>query len=381
MPIYRYTTDAIHPIAEATFSELGIAERADLQRLLRDQIDIISPDTLVIAEEFANWDESKRRIDLLGIDRDANIVVIELKRTEDGGHMELQAIRYAAMVSTLTFDHAVEVFENYLEARKDNRDAKQVILDFLNWDEPQDEDFATDVRIVLASAEFSKELTTAVLWLCDRAIDIRCVRLRPYGSKSETFLDVQQVIPLPEAEDYQIKVREKKQVERVARKEKTTEPWNGRDFYVSLGEFEDANWDDCRKYGFVCGSGGRFYTRTLDHLEPGSRVFVNIPKRGFVGIGIVEERTQTVDKFTVQHDGKVIPLLDAPLSATDMSRNIGDPDQCSNLVRIKWLKTFPRDKPFWTPGLFASQHTACKLRDSFTIQKVCEHFAIPAEEQ
>jgi len=30
-----------------------------------------------------------------------------LKRTEDGGHLELQAIRYAAMVSTMTFDQAV----------------------------------------------------------------------------------------------------------------------------------------------------------------------------------------------------------------------------------------------------------------------------------
>ena len=34
---------------------------------------------------------------LLCIDREANLVVVELKRTEDGGHMDLQAIRYAAM--------------------------------------------------------------------------------------------------------------------------------------------------------------------------------------------------------------------------------------------------------------------------------------------
>jgi hypothetical protein len=32
---------------------------------------------------------------------------MELKRTEDGGHMELQVIRYAAMVSKMTFDKVV----------------------------------------------------------------------------------------------------------------------------------------------------------------------------------------------------------------------------------------------------------------------------------
>jgi len=55
---------------------------------------VISPDTLVIAEEFSEWTEGARRIDLLGIDKQANLVVVELKRDETGAHMELQALRY-----------------------------------------------------------------------------------------------------------------------------------------------------------------------------------------------------------------------------------------------------------------------------------------------
>ena len=98
MPIYELTKDSIAPLPPATFAELGISERTDLQRLLRDNIEVIAPNTLVISEEFSSWEDSRRRIDLLAIDKEANIVVIELKRTEDGGHMELQGVRYAAMV-------------------------------------------------------------------------------------------------------------------------------------------------------------------------------------------------------------------------------------------------------------------------------------------
>lgn len=216
MVVYKFTNTGIVPLNCATFAELKIEERGDLQRLLRDQIQIISPDTLVIAEEFGDWEDSRRRIDLLGIDRDAKLVVIELKRTEDGGHMDLQAIRYAAMVSTITFADSVRIFDEYLKQRGDNRDASQTILDFLGWIEPTG-DFANDVRIVLASAEFGKEVTTAVLWLLEKDVDIRCVRIKPYGTKEQTLLDVQQIIPLPEVGDYQVRVREKKQLDRITR--------------------------------------------------------------------------------------------------------------------------------------------------------------------
>ncbi len=380
MTIYRMTGEAIETIDETTFANVSVNERGDLQRLLKRQIEIISPDTLVISEEFSDWEDSKRRIDLLGIDTDANLVVIELKRTEDGGHMELQAIRYAAMVSTLDFERVVRIFETYLAGEGDDRDARQTILDHLEWDEADDDAFAQDARIVLASAEFSRELTTAVIWLNDRGLDIRCVRIKPYGNRDNLLLDVQQVIPLPEAQDYQVRLKEKQQKERKARKQKHGEVWNGRDFYVSLGEGIDANWDDCRTYGFICGSGGKFYTRTLDHLAPGHRVFVNIPKRGFVGIGIVMERNLMINEFTVDYEGKTIPILEVPLKAADMSQNIGDRDLCSNMVRVEWLKDVPREEAFWESGLFASQHIACKLRHSHTIDRLCQQFGISNED-
>ena len=218
MPIYEFASDKIHSLQKTTFDQAKLQERRDLQRLLRVNISVVAPDTLVIAEEFEDWNESRRRIDLLGIDRDANLVVIELKRTEDGGHMELQAIRYAAMVSTMTFDQAANVFGRYLaQTGKADTDARTELLDFLGWEEPDDDAFAQDVRIVLASAEFSRELTTSVLWLIERGINIRCVRLQPYDLDGRVLVDVQQIIPLPEMAEYQVRVTEKKRKEREAR--------------------------------------------------------------------------------------------------------------------------------------------------------------------
>ncbi len=232
MPIYEFASEEIRPLLKTTFSQMQMQERRDLQRLLRANISVVAPDTLVIAEEFGDWDESRRRIDLLGIDRDAKLVVVELKRTEDGGHMELQAIRYAAMVSTMTFDQAADVFGRYLaQIASSDTDARAELLDFLGWDEPDEDAFAQDVRIVLASAEFARELTTSVLWLIERGIDIRCVRLQPYDHGGRVFVDAQQIIPLPEVAEYQVRVTEKKRKEREARSD--TRDWTSYD--VTLG--------------------------------------------------------------------------------------------------------------------------------------------------
>ncbi len=230
MAIYEITKDQMRLVRETSFSTAGVRERGDLQRLLREQIQIVSPDTLIIAEEFGDWMDSRRRIDLLGLDKDANLVVIELKRTDDGGHMELQAVRYAAMVSQMTFDQAGEAYTTYLETQGREEDARERILEFLGWEDANDDQFAQDVRIVLVSAEFSKEITTSVMWLNEKGLDVRCVRLKPYNLDGRTLVDVQQIIPLPEANEYQIQLREKKQQERKARSQK----WDEATFMMEL---------------------------------------------------------------------------------------------------------------------------------------------------
>ena len=57
-----------------------------------------------------------------------------------------------------------------------------------------------------------------MLWLNEfHDFDIRCVRLSPYSSKTRLLLDVQHVIPLPEASSYTVRVREKENAVKQAR--------------------------------------------------------------------------------------------------------------------------------------------------------------------
>lgn len=214
MPLYNFLADSgqIETIPEATFKATKLKERADLQRLLRNHIGVLDADLMVLAEEFGDWEDSARRIDLLALDKDANLVVVELKR-DDSAHMELQAIRYAAMISAMTFDAAVAAHEKYLTSmgrHEEAASARDGILDFLGWEASAESQFAQRVRIVLAASAFSKELTTTALWLRDQyGLDIRCVRMVPHLFNGSTLVAVEHIIPLPEASEFQTKIREK----------------------------------------------------------------------------------------------------------------------------------------------------------------------------
>lgn len=219
MPLYAIDGEKLIKQTPAAFGNLGILERDDLQRLLRQQAEVLGEDLTIIAEEFGNWEDSKRRIDLLALDRSARLVVIELKRTTDGGHMELQAIRYAAMVSAMTFDEVAAAYSTYrtLHTPTDTTDPRAELANFLGLDPAEKIEISSDVRIILVSADFGREITTAVLWLnsFDR-MDIRCIRLVPYSLDGTVYVDVQQVIPLPEAADYQIRLRKKDSAQAVS---------------------------------------------------------------------------------------------------------------------------------------------------------------------
>jgi len=242
MALFKIAGDKVELIKETTFAEENIKERGDLQRMLLDNIRVISGSLMVITEEFGEWDDSKRRIDILAIDQDANLVVIELKRTQDGGHMELQAIRYAAMVSTLTFDQVVDIHDKFLTDKGKASDARASILEFLEWKEVDEEQFANDVRIILVAADFSKEITSTVLWLNSRDLDITCMRVKPYKLGEEIVLDVQQLIPLPEAVEFQVRVREKDKLKRTKRwaQKPINEIWSDLEEKCTEEEFQVA---------------------------------------------------------------------------------------------------------------------------------------------
>jgi len=216
VPLFELTKESLVQVPETWFDSKTLKSK-DLQRLLRRDISVLASDLKVIAEDYASWENGGRTIDLLCLDKEGRLVVVDIKRTAEPSYVELQAIRYAALVSAMTFDEAV-----YAAARdrkgeaSSEQDVRGEMLDFLDWASPEDGEFGATVRIILAAAEFSKELTRSVIWLNEQGLDVRCIRLRPHKlGDGRVLLDVEQIVPLPEAGAYESSVKKHGQLEKL----------------------------------------------------------------------------------------------------------------------------------------------------------------------
>ena len=209
--MYKVDTEAkqISKLTPKTFAELRLLERFDIQEWIAKSPEILGEDLLIIAKELEL--PSRIRIDLLAVDRRGNLVIIELKRDESGSSVEWQAIKYASYCSNFLPENIFAYFAQYLQS--DAGGAQLKIEEFL------DEELSSlnqNQRIILVAREFHSDVASAVLWLRDFEIDIKCVRLRPYiDADNDLFITPDIIIPLPEAKDYverkEIKRREEKQ--------------------------------------------------------------------------------------------------------------------------------------------------------------------------
>ena len=193
-------------IEESKFSELGIWERTHMEEWISKYPQILGEDLLTITTEYAKFDKTNNRLDILAIDTDGKIVVIELKRDTADKFVDLQAIHYAAYCSTLNYDQIVQMMVDYKKESKEliESEIKSFILngDF--------SDFDNQPRIMLVANDFREETLAAVLWLRESGIDITCVKLEPYKIEGKIAINSEIILPLPEAKDFIIQVDEKK---------------------------------------------------------------------------------------------------------------------------------------------------------------------------
>lgn len=206
----------IKPLMLKKFSDLGFTERGHLQEWLANEPMSLGEELLIIQKEFDGFDDTNERLDLLALDKDANLVVIENKLDDSGRDVVWQALKYASYCSTLKKNQIVEIFQKYLTKTGKDGDAQALICEFLEVPDLAEVviNSGNQQRMMFVAAQFRKEVTSTVLWLLSNNIRIQCFKATPYSMGDSLFLQLEQIIPTPEAAEFMIGINEKEAAEK-----------------------------------------------------------------------------------------------------------------------------------------------------------------------
>lgn len=360
MAIWKMTDSGPSPLA---FSPLDAEKR--LEDMIVSDTSLLGMDLLVVGRQVAT--AYGGFIDVLAVDAEAHLHVLELKRDRTPRDVVAQVLDYGSWVQGLTLDDASGIY-----ASRNEGDFSEAFA--AHFDAPVPDVFNPAQRLTIVASQLDEASDRIVTFLAESyAVPINAVFFRYFSDGSSEFLARTWLIAPEEADAKRSQHATRTKVR----------AWNGRDFYVVLGNVESGSWrwEVGAEFGFVSAGGGTWYSKPLRNLAPGSRVFAYVGGAGYVGVGEVTGTVGRLRDLEVVVDGKAVKVVDQPQvphRIVERARSQDD-DETEYAVPVRWLVANKVDSAVKERGLFASQVPVCKLRDERTIEVVLDAFDLRDE--
>ena len=214
MYIINKEANRIEKIESTTFKQLGFKEREHLQEWIANNPSCLNEDLLIIQKEFDGFYDTSERLDLLALDKQGNLVIIENKLDDTGRDVTWQGLKYSSYCSTLNATQIIGIFTQYLSKIGSSETAEELLEEFLETvDYKEKLNIGNSQRIILIAGEFRKEVTSTVLWLLNYGLRLQCFKATPFRLNEQLFLNMEQIIPIKEAEEFVISMANKSREE------------------------------------------------------------------------------------------------------------------------------------------------------------------------
>lgn len=315
-----------------------------LEDVLQQEISILNPGWLVIGRQVLTG--FNKFIDLLAIDANGSIIIIELKKGKTPRDVVAQSIDYASWVQDLKLEKIIDIYEQFNgKYLKTKESFERAFLKKFNL-KLDGEIINSSHQMVVVAADSDSSTERIITYLNDFNVPVNIIFFKIFEAGGKKLISRAWFIDPGETEENAVS--------------RGRNPFNG-EYYASFGDGKERSWDDAVKYGFISGGGGdasnpTWYSQTLNMLSIGSRVWVNIPGIGYVGVGEVAEVSKKAKDVSLDDGKNIYQLTD---KANYQKEYIEDDDRAEYMVKIKWLKAVSKDRAVKEVGFFGNQNTVC----------------------
>jgi hypothetical protein len=322
-----------------------------IEAWVADDLTLIGVDGFVLGRQIAT--DHGKFIDILAMDEDGNLVIIELKRDRSPRDIVAQVLDYASWVRRLSTGdvHALALSLN-LPLAKAYRDKFSTSL-------PQT--LNASHQMVVVASEVDEGTKRIIEYLSEEHdVGINAAFFNVFDADGREWLTTDALLDQHEVKERAVK--------------KAQAPWSGY-YYVTGGAEEDRPWEDMRQHGFFTASGKQFFTKRLDQLSIGDKVFYYQKKNGYLGYGLVTSEKVAATDFVLNNGQSLIDVVPKPY----LTDGADDPDNCAYVVGIDWQKAVDTQDARTFSGIFSNQNVVCKIRHQETVDFLKGQFEVNDE--
>ena len=324
-------------------TETKLVNEEELETIIQKEPSVLSDGWLIIGRQVQT--KFNQYIDLLALDASGSIIIIELKKEKTPRDVIAQCLDYASWVKTLGAAEVSEIYNQYnVKYLSGSKSLDTTFLEHFGIKLEEDAVNSSHQIVVVASA-LDSSTERIVNYLSDSNILINAVFFKVFEDNNQRYLSRAWFIDPVESSV-------------ITTVSKGNGPWNG-EYYVSFGH-DERSWEDAVEFGFISAGGGLWYSRTLNLLNIGDRVWVNIPKQGYVGVGKVIDTAKKATEALFPINGEEKTIYQISSKAQYHSQYKDDDDNAEYIVKIQWDKTVSLKQAVSEIGFFGNQNSVCK---------------------
>jgi hypothetical protein len=232
----------------------GRVDELTLERWIVENPELVGEELLVLGHQLADFEEDKDRLDVLALDRTGEIVLIELKVSEDFRVTDLQALAYAGAYAKRTSNDFAATLLRHMRKQAQAaaagtpgaasgsdgerstsapveidtlgvevavpdvsiEDARAAIAAFIEVDDFADWEPSQHVRIKLVAPNFPRRVLQTVKWLGDvYSVRLEAITIRLFETAPQKYsIAFERLLPLPSEEQFDMTVREREERKR-----------------------------------------------------------------------------------------------------------------------------------------------------------------------
>ena len=222
----------------------GRVDELTLEKWIVENPDLVGEPLLILGNQLAEFEEDKDRLDILALDRSGEIVLVELKVSEDFRVTDLQALAYAGAYARRSSRDLARTLQRSLQKRANAEaqphttpptgegngssisapapasvsfeDAAAKIAAFVEVDDFDEWQPSQHVRIKLVAPSFPRRVLQTVKWLGDvYSVRLEAITVRLFETAPHKYsIAFERLLPLPAEEDFDMTIRERENRQR-----------------------------------------------------------------------------------------------------------------------------------------------------------------------